>query len=313
MAGFCVNCGSPVGVNNAFCPQCGKPTGNAPNQGPSAPNPAYAPPVVPAAKGGSALKIIVVVVCVLAVGAAAVVGGLFYIAHRVKQAVVQKAEENGVDLHSLGGSDSDDSSTKRPLPKACDVLSKEDVSRLIGEPIERAEIKDAECEYYGPPGLSAKLAEQASAELKHARTSGTNARMDAIELQRMLNRAGAQAGNAEAGATGGGGELPLLVLGLSANGKAAMSALNLGKAILGAASEAVARQQGEDVKPADGKTTADVFVGTDVAGLGDKAMWTPKFGLYVLQGDILIKINPGLLPDSNTKAIAVARAALSKI
>ena len=47
--------------------------------------------------------------------------------------------------------------------------------------------------------------------------------------------------------------------------------------------------------------------------LGDKAMWTPKSGLYVLRGDTLIKINPGLFPDFNTKTIAVARAVLPKI
>ena len=183
--------------------------------------------------------------CCLAVGGAAVVGGLIYLAHRVKQASQQKSgKENGVDLRSIGSSDTNNSAMQRPLPKVCELLSKEDVSRLIGEPVERAEVKDAECEYYGPPGLSAKLAqEETSDELKRAKTPGANAQMQAIELQRMLNGVGARAGNAEAGPTGSGGELPLLVLGLSPDGKSTMNALNITKLIFVLASYAVAGQQ----------------------------------------------------------------------
>lgn len=312
MGTFCINCGAPLSAENAFCPQCGKAVGRHPTPAAAAPPPLYAPPAAPSSKNSSALKIIIVLLCVLAVGGIALIGGLFYVAHRVKQAVVQKAEENGVDLRSMGNSDTD--RRARKLPKPCDLLTKEDVSRLIGEPIERTEMKEATCEYYGPPGLSAKLAqEEASAEINHSKTSGGDARMNAIELQRMLNRAGAQAGNPEAGPTGTGGELPLLVLGVSGGGKAAMNALSLTKSLFGAASKAVAAQQGETATPSQAKTTADVFVGTDVTGLGDKAMWTPKSGLYVLKGDTLIQINPGLFPDVNEKATAVARAVLPKV
>ena len=222
MATFCINCGSPLNAGVAFCPQCGKPTGATPSAAPPAANQAYAAPVAPAAQGSSsAVKIIVIVLCLLAFGGMAVIGGLFYAAHRVKQAIVQKAEENGVDLHSLGKTET---ASNHPLPKACDLLSKENVSKLVGEPIERAEAKDDGCEYYGPAGLSAKLAQdEASAAIQQGKEADpANA---AINLQRMLNRAGAQAGNAEAGPTGSSGELPLLVVGFSADGKAAMSAL----------------------------------------------------------------------------------------
>lgn len=313
MATFCGNCGSPLGVNAAFCPQCGNAVGNRPNPASAPPAPAYVSPVAPAAKGSSALKIVIVILCCLAVGGVAVVGGLFYLAHRVKQAVVQKAQENGVDLRSLGSSETDSAANRR-LPKACDLLSKEDVSRLIGQPIERAEVKEAECEYYGPLGLSAKLAEQeASDELNRPKSPGADARTNGIELQRMLNRLGAQAGNTEAGPAGSDGELPLLVLGLSPDGKATMNALNITKGIFGLASDAVARQQGGNGEAANIKSGADVFVGTDLPGLGDKAMWTPKSGLYVLQGNTLIKVNPGVFPDFKAKTIAVARAVLPKV
>jgi hypothetical protein len=315
MATFCVNCGSPLNAPTAFCPQCGKPVGNRPAASAAPPPPYVAPAApVPAAKSSAALKVVLVLVCCLALAGVVVLAGVFYVAHRVKQAVVQKAEENGVDLRSLGSSDTDRSLAARRLPKACDLLSKDDVSRLIGEPIERAEVNDAKCEYYGPPGLSGKLAqEEASAQLDHAKTHGGDPRMTAIELQRMLNRAGAQAGNAEAGSTGTGGELPLLVVGVSNGGKAAMSALHLAKGLLGVASQAVAKQQGENAGAAGDKMTSDVFVGTDIHGLGDTAMWTPKSGLYVLHGDILIQVNPSLFPDSNAKSVAVARAVLPKL
>ena len=84
------------------------------------------------------------------------------------------------------------------------------------------------------------------------------------------------------------------------------------KAIFGAASDALARSQGENGGAAS-KTGAEVFIGMDVAGLGDKAMWTPKTGLCVLKGDTLLKVNPGVLPDAKDKSLAVARAVLPKI
>jgi hypothetical protein len=313
MATFCGNCGSPLDGKSSFCQQCGTAVAGGGNQPPPSPSPAYAAPIVAAKKGNSALKIVVILLCCLFVGGMAVVGGLYYVAHRVKQTVMEKARENGVDLSSLGSSETDASANRR-LPKACELLSKEEVSRLLGEPIERAKAKGSDCEYYGPAGLSAKLAEEeTSEEVKRAQTPGADAQKSALALQRMLNRVGAQAGNTEAGPTGSAGELPLLVLGVSPNGKSTMNALALTKGIFGAASKAVGGQQGEKVHGAAEKSGADVFVGKDVPDLGDKAMWTPGSGLYVLQGNTLIKVNPGVFPGFSAKAMAVARAVLPKL
>jgi hypothetical protein len=87
-----------------------------------------------------------------------------------------------------------------------------------------------------------------------------------------------------------------------------MNALSLTRALIGAASKAEA---GETKNGHDG--TADMLVGANITGVGDKAMWTPQSGLYVLEGDTLIEVNPGLFPDFNTKSVAVARAVLPKI
>jgi hypothetical protein len=252
------------------------------------------------------VKILIIVLCVLAVGGVLVVGTVVYVAHRVKQAVVAKAAENGVDLNSFSNTTSE---STRALPKPCTLLSKDEVSRLIGQPIERTEIKNRTCEYYGPASLSAKLAQQeGSAEVARAKTPGADAKASAIALQRMMARMGAANGNAEAVSTGSNGELPLMVLGVSPSGKATMNALSLTRALIGAASKA---EVGETKNGHDG--TADVFVGANVTGLGDKAMWTPQSGLYVLQGDTLIQVNPGVFPDFNAKSVAVARAIIPKI
>jgi hypothetical protein len=293
MASFCRNCGSPLGVNNAFCPQCGTQANQSPGQPPP---PAMA--AAPRAKGSStALKIVVILLCVLFVGGAAVVGGMIYLAHRVKQAVVEKAAEQGVDLGSITSPLPRSGTANVRIPKPCEVLSKADVSQLIGEPIERTEIQDVTCLYYGPPGLSAKLAEeQASGTFKRAQSPGAhvNGTEVANSVDQLVNSLAAQAGQAA-----NGGELPLLMLGIAGDGRAQMTALSATKAIFGGIGQA-----------ADAK---GMGFGADIPGLGDKAIRVPKLGLNVLKGEIIIRVIPGPFPNSDEKTVAVARAVLPKI
>jgi hypothetical protein len=295
MSTFCGNCGSPLAANTSFCPNCGNRTVNAPN--PVAPPPvsSYVAPAAPVAKGSSALKIVLIVVCVLAVLGVSVVGGMLYLAHRVKQAIVQKAEENGVDLHSLGNS-SGDIARRHKLPPVCGLLTNDQVSHLIGEPIERREIKNASCLYYGPAGLSAQLAQQkASSTFKRAQTPGSdvNASEAATAVDQLVNNLSAQAGE-----TGNGSDLPLLMLSLDADGRAQMTAIMASKAIFNGLGQS-----------ANGKLP----IGSDVPDLGDKAVFMPKLGLNVLQGGTFLRIIPGPFPDSDVKTIAIARAILPKI
>ncbi|HEX4809389.1 MAG TPA: hypothetical protein VH325_10690 [Bryobacteraceae bacterium] len=248
------------------------------------------------AKGSSALKIVLVVVCVLAVVGVSVVGGMLYLAHRVKQAIVQKAAENGLDLHSLGNTSSGDSDGQHKLPPVCGLLTKDQVSHLIGEPIERTEIKDASCLYYGPAGLSAQLAQQkASSTFNRAQTPGSdvNASEAATAVDQLVNNMAAQAGQTESGS-----DLPLLMVSLDADGAAQMTAIMASKAIFSGLGQS-----------ANGKLP----IGSDVPGLGDKAVFMPKLGLNVLQGGTFLRIIPGPFPDSDAKTIAVARAILPKI
>lgn len=150
MASFCGNCGSPLRPDSTFCVQCGSPVSRGPNPNAAAASSFQrnAAPVAPAPKSNTGLKIVVALLCCLVVGGIAVVGGLFYVAHRVKKAVVEEAAKNGVDLSSLSSSSRHVSAAKR-LPKPCDLLAKEEVARLIGEPVERAEFQEEACLYYG--------------------------------------------------------------------------------------------------------------------------------------------------------------------
>src|SRR5271165_1441650 len=155
MASFCGNCGFPQSTNVAFCSQCGAKQTTMSNP-PAAPVPAAAP--MPAPKSGSGLKILLVVLTCLGLMGLVVVGGVYYAVHKVKQAVVQKAQDLGVDLPAATSAIS---SSSRPahLKKPCDYLSKQQAADLLGEPIDRVEIESASCLYYGPAGLSSKLAQ----------------------------------------------------------------------------------------------------------------------------------------------------------
>jgi hypothetical protein len=301
MANFCGKCGAPQG-GSAFCPQCG--TRNAPGAaapvtpGPVTPSPIAPPPPTTASSSSSGLKVILVILGCLGLVGILAIGGLYYVAHRVKQAVFQKAAENGVDLDSITSSVPRSNAPRPKIKKLCDYLSKEEASRLIGEPVERAEVQESMCLYYGPAGLSAKLAEeQASREFKRAQTP--NSKADGMEVANAVDQLANSMG-AQAGQTGSGGELPLLMLGVDADGKAQMTAVSASKAIFGGI-----------VHASDPK--AGMLFGADIPNLGDKAIRLPKLGLNVLQGEILIRIIPGPLPDADAKTIDVARAVLPRL
>jgi hypothetical protein len=78
-----------------------------------------------------------------------------------------------------------------------------------------------------------------------------------------------------------------------------MTALTATKAIFGGIGKAAS----------DGKEG----FGADIPGLGDRAVRLANLGLNVLQGNTLIRLVPGPVPDANTKSIAIARTILPKL
>ena len=295
MAGFCGNCGFPLGENGAFCPQCGTRQAMAGSGAPPKP----AAPAGSTSAAGSGLKVLMVVLVCLGVAGAAVIGGVWYVAHRVKEAVVEKAKENGVDLHSIVPP-ATATTNRHKTHKACDLLSKEEAARVLGEPIERTEYQEEGCDYYGPPGVYAKLAQvQASDAIKRAGAPGATA--GGMEVANALGALVDSAG-AAAGQTGSGGEMPLLMLIVSdGDGRSVMAAQNAANALFSGIFKAA--------EP-DAKGTQ---FGAPIKGLGDQAVRVPKLGLNVLQGDTIIRIIAGPVPDADAKSIDLARLVLKRL
>jgi hypothetical protein len=295
MAGFCGNCGFPLGENGAFCPQCG--TRQAMGSSATPAQPAAQALSAPAA--GSGLKVLAIVLVCLGVAGAAAIGGVWYVAHRVKEAVVEKAKENGVDLHSIIPPAAA-TTNRHKTHKACDLLSKGEAARILGEPIERTEYQEEACNYYGPPGLNATLAQaQAADALKRAQAPGSQTGgMD------VANGVGAlvESLGAAAGQTGSGGEMPLLILAVTdENARSVMAAQNASNALFSGIFKAA--------EP-DAKGTQ---FGAQIKGLGDQAVRVPRLGLNVLQGDTFIRIVTGPVPDADAKSIDLARLVLKRL
>lgn len=171
MAGFCRNCGSPLGDGQAFCVKCGTRVGEAAGQAPApavptqtpvaagasqpspgtpaAPPQAVAPEVAAggaapaAAKGSPLATILLIVVLVLVFFGAVGIAGVLYVGYRVRQKAhelglsLPSAEERRQHVSTLGGID------------ACALLSKDEVSRAIG-----MEVVRAEADHGGSPGCA---------------------------------------------------------------------------------------------------------------------------------------------------------------
>jgi hypothetical protein len=290
MAGFCGNCGFPLGANSAFCSQCGtRQSSVAASASPAALQQPMGAPVA-RSKSGSGFKIIVIVlICFMAAGLFAI-GALFYAAHRVKQAVVEKAATYGVDLHNTPSS--------APVPKsrrlpACQLLTKEEASQLLGVPLERAEPNDepGTCLYYGPPGLSEKLARaNASSTFQRAQAPGSSVGGGEVAdsvTKLMRSIAAAQ--------QPGGRDAPLLTFVVAwEDGKSQMTAMSI---LNSGVSKMDALKGGSETIP----------------NLGDRAIRLANLGLNVLKGDTLLRIIPGPIPGANEKAVVVARALVPRV
>ena len=270
MSNFCIQCGFPLGASNTFCPKCGT-------------RHSAAAPATPAASSNG-LKIVLVVVGCLGLAGVAAVAGLYYIGHRVKQAVIERAAENGVDLKSIPSPAAHSNTAHVKAGKQCDWISTNEISSIIGEPIERAEAKDEMCAYYGPPGLAGKLAEK--------RTADTMKRIQQPDPH-------FDSGGLEALGPMGGDDAPLLMLAIEPDGRPQFTAIMASHAMFSGI-----------FKAAEAKGAS---FGGVIPDLGDKAVRLPQLGINVLKGDAFIRVIPGPIPEGNAKAIVVARALLKLI
>lgn len=292
MANFCSNCRFPLAASASFCPQCGSPQTAGHSPAPPAPAPT---PIVAAKTGSSGLKILlIVVVCLAVLGVGAIAAG-YYAVHKVKQAVVAKAESYGVDLSSIPSPVPSTTSSRTKVFKPCEILSKSEASALLGEPIERSTIMDAACLYFGPPGLAEKLATQETSKMMDQAKAGAqlNGGDVADTVTKMLGAAGA--GSGQNGIPGG--EVPLLTFLVDPDGRAQMTAVAATKGIFGGI----------------GKESGGGGLGADIPNLGDRAIRLGPLGLNVLKGNTVIRIIVGPVPDANDKSVTIARAVLPRI
>ena len=245
------------------------------------------------AGSGSGLKIVLALVAFVVIAGIVVVGGIVYMAHRVKVAVVDKAKTYGVELPSTERS----TATPRRVPKGCEVLSAAEVSSLIGQPIERAEKQSNGCAYFGPAGLSAKLADQlGSSTFDKMKAPGSGVKEPEIANALMQLGDSAQGG---AGIENSHGETPLLWLIFDEDGRGQMTALTMSKALFNGIGKAAGEKEGP--------------MGADIPGLGDRAVRLQRLGLNVLKGDLLVRVMAGPVTDPDSKTVAVARAVLNKL
>lgn len=239
--------------------------------------------------------LLIVVVCLAGLGIAAIAAG-YYAVHKVKQAVVAKAESYGVDLGSIPSPiPSSTSSRVKKVYQPCDILPKSEASNLLGEPIERAGIMDLACVYYGPPGLAEKLAAQGVSDTMDKAKAGVqmNGGDVADTFTKMLGAVAAKSG--ENGVPGG--EAPLLIFAVDPDGRPQMFAVAATKGIFGGI--------GAD-SPGGG-------LGSEIPNLGDRAIRLGPLGLNVLKGDTVIRIVVGPVPGAHEKDVAIARAVLPRI
>lgn len=293
MARFCGKCGAPIEGSSAFCTACGSPATHpaapaAPYQEvtpqPASYTPAaqsYAPPAqvvqpVPAAKGGSALKVILVVLVVLALGAVGVVGGLLYFGHKVVTKIENKAAEAGLSTSAIG---------KSPNTFAgdpCRFLTTTEVSKAIGVPIIGTKSDGDNCSY---------LAHGTAASM-------TSKHLSAITGQRGADKAtqekfqqfaegifAQQQKNAEAADPNAAVETT--VLSISFDQGSAEAQMKLNAKVLGA------------LGPASGSSK--------IAGIGDEAFVAADGMMLVRKGDTLVRITYISCPCSTTQIEPLAK------
>ena len=155
MAQFCGKCGTQLPEASGFCPSCGASVATPPQQAtpphqppPQAQAATGAPPALVAKSSNTLLKVVLVIVVILGMGAIAVVGGLWYVGHKVVGKVEDAAAKAGINTADLGKQGTTN------LGDPCHFLSKEDVGDAIGVPITETQSSPDGCSYLAHGTLS---------------------------------------------------------------------------------------------------------------------------------------------------------------
>ena len=291
---FCESCGAQV--EGVFCSKCGARAGQPAS--PSAPTPQYVQPLAPAAKSGSGLKILFVVLGVLGVLGVLAIGGTLYAVHKVKQV----AANNGIDLNSLAETHH---GPARQLD-ACELLTKEDLSRILNLDVDRAEgsgpSTDSTCRYFssGAQQRARDEAEAARKKLEQEKSAGNSNADPSAVANDVGNMMRGIAGSAAAAGDANGAFLTITVS--SQNARAAMTGFKLGMGISGAVV-----MQGGDKKNKAAMTE-------NIQGVGDEAISGPLLSVFMFRkGDVSAQLDSRLCPGGRDAQIAIAKNILAKL
>jgi hypothetical protein len=307
MAKFCGSCGAQLSDNSAFCIQCGTaqnaaapPTPQPPVQPPvqppppaqpgsaqvNAPAPApyiqvnaptSAPP--PVKSSGSGLKILLGILAVLFVGAVVVVGGLFYIGHRVVNKIKATAAENGLSLPDKGPKRSS-SSTSVLHRDYCGLLSKDDVSAAIGIPIIAIHAVSDGCEYLAQ-GTSADMTARHMSAMMAAKGADNQTQDTIHKLAGGLFSA--QQSESKEQTSDENGNVPVVVFGVDTN--SARTQMQLNEKILGGLGSRSPK----------------------IEGIGDEAFDSAGGMMFVRKGETLIRITYLMCPCTTDAIEPLAR------
>jgi hypothetical protein len=294
MAGFCKNCGNPLGDGQGFCVKCGTRVGEAsqpaagnPQAPPLAP-PAPAHPVVPTyvapAPGPSApttgtsplVKILIGVVLVFVVFGVFAAAAMMYIGHRIHQkaqemGLTQNPEERRASREALRSID------------GCALLSKTDVSQAVKLEIVRAIPAEGDT-----PGCSyAVMGDAADLTSKHVtamhRSELNQSQKEMVEsfAQSIFRGNGSSSSGNDSGHPG---EAPVFTF--SVDNTASELQMRLNRATLG--------RLGPGVSPS-------------IPNLGDDAFDAAGAMLFVRKGDKLVRIMYMTCPCTLEDVIPLAR------
>jgi hypothetical protein len=233
------------------------------------------------------LKILFVVLGIVGLFGMLFIGSIWYGWHRVKQAAASK----GVDLNSF-------TERQRGAGRridACELLTREELSEIVGINVERAEgggrSTNSKCTYYSSAavGNATNAAAGAFQRMQQTRSSTT----DAADQEKALKDVGSMVRGMVGSQSNG------LVLSLeleTENAKAALAAFKLAMGMMTA---------GMEKSPA---------LREDIQGLGDEAVVSPLGSIFAFRkGDVAVTIDGRALPGGRDSEIAIAKRIAGKL
>lgn len=280
MANFCPKCGARASGGN-FCLACGTALGVQSAATPPAVAPAITLPPATTPKGSSVLKVVLIgLVLVFVLGAAGVIGAVYFIKSKVHDKVAEIKARTGVDLPAM----MDDARKSHPSGErrdGCLVLSKDEAQAILGFALTRAEGAqgngaEEHCDYYADPAALQEARDNIRNALESLGNGQAKPGGGLSKVEEITKSISAGVNN---------GSAPILQITIHrGDARLTTSAFNAGTALMG-------------------------FKGEQVKGPWDEATFGPlNSTLTVRKGDNGVMIDLRQVPGGREKGLALATA-----